>query len=35
MGIEKDGVIAAVENRLDEVFEGQGAAVHYVIYRKT
>ncbi len=34
-GFESDGAIATVENRLDEVFEGQGPAVHYLIYRKT
>ncbi len=34
-GFETDGLIATVENRLDEIFKDQGASVHYVIYRKT
>ena len=34
-GLERDGVISAVEDRLDEIFLGQGASVHYVIYRKS
>ena len=34
-GFESDGVLESVESRLDEVFEGEGPAVHYLIFRKS